>query len=362
MGLLAISSSLAACGYHPSVPNNVIRCQTPAECPAGFRCVDTSDPSMGVCCSGASCGNDHASVAPTDGSPGGRDAPAAPPSPASDGPPEPRDDAGPAPDAPAVPIKGASDAAADGASVAACPAGATCFDFESYPPHQAPGGAWTSTYLNNGSFEIDNGRSFSGRQSLHFTFGDRNQSVLNVALPPAVSHEIYGRAMIFLDYISNLPWTMVTTSGVVPFKNALGMGNVEISGEYTRLRSTYFNDVADGCLREGTRSVTLGKWMCLQWHLKGAATSSDPAIGEAEVSLDGCPIHAPIVHGTGGACWPPHMNDLWYFPSFQILSVGIATHAPIEQENKTQHNLWYDDIVVSAQPIDCPTPPVDCSM
>jgi hypothetical protein len=40
----------------------------------------------------------------------------------------------------------------------------------------------------------------------------------------------------------------------------------------------------------------------------------------------------------------------------------MVNYVPVEMEKTTPHNVWYDDLVLSSTPVDCPTPPVDCTM
>lgn len=227
-------------------------------------------------------------------------------------------DAGPQPDGPPP-------------NSAGC-AGKFCDDFEGFAPGSMPGGMWT-IHLEKGTLAVDQTRAFSGTRSVKLShpgapaamFMELRQPVL-----PLAGNVTYGRLMY---YITKNP----TTGGYPHFEIVRGTGPLA-GGAQAQLNmgaesgKVMINYEPGDCSLKSKVAFPEKKWTCFQFRF-------DLPKGDMHEWVDN--ISADDIAMKPGCAKMPTAVD--------VLHVGWESYHGEGAE------IWIDDVVVSDQPIPCPT-------
>jgi hypothetical protein len=235
-----------------------------------------------------------------------------------------------------VPDAGGDDAAGvDGGPAGACAPDVLCFDFEKDMAGAKPGAPWT------GQGTVDATRAVSGKNSLHVVSGGDNAFAMMkpASFFPPAGNEYYGRVMFWVDNVPNSHWTFVRSKGPVPGQSYSAEYTYGGSGK-TLIANYDTQGVSSDCWKNGG-SLAVGKWVCMEWHFKGATN-------ELELWIDGVADRAHVV-GKGDGCIAHGTNDVWVAPTFNALELGFATYP-----TATTFNVWFDDLALGKARVGCP--------
>lgn len=235
-------------------------------------------------------------------------------------------------------------------AAAACPAGATCFDFEDGTVGQPPGAPFTAP--TDGTVLVDAHHAASGTRGIRVAGRPHKDSVAYLSLRgpffPTPANDYYGRVMMWAGGISSghNHWTILKSSGTVPGKG--WTAEYTYGAEGPTLIANYDTIGArSDCWQTGGKMI-VERWVCLEWHFEGATN-------EVELWYDGVPTarvsgRAPA---PAGGCIAHETDDVWLAPRFEGLDLGYEMFA-----NETRPpELWYDDLALSTRGrIGCPRP------
>jgi hypothetical protein len=198
---------------------------------------------------------------------------------------------------------------------------AFCDDFESGALNL---GVWT-TELSSGTVTVDTIHAARGTHAVHVhtPAGNRNSmtALFGETLTfPAAADSFYARAFV---YIQTVP------VGYASLLEALG--NAPIHTEYhatadgPNLGASYWRDPSTNWSTTSTTLLPIGRWFCLEWHVRGDT-------GQASTWIDEVPITDLDVNN-----WTP--------PTFERLKLGVQYQASFD--------AWYDEVAVDPSRIGC---------
>jgi polysaccharide lyase-like protein len=243
-----------------------------------------------------------------------------------------------------------------GVSGALCPDSAVfCDDFETDTVGQVPGAPWRAS-VNGGTVNVDSTRAFSGanavlaRAPLGAAYR-RAYFAVDAASFPGATLEMYGRAMMYLDQISNADshWTFVQGEGrsADNTHNALyRYGGQHENGAQLMANYETTDGVATDCWDHSASKLSAGAWSCVEWRFVVATN-------EMQFWLNGTELSDIHVTGMGEGCGGNALNGQWTAPpDFDTLYLGWEHY----QVAANDINLWVDDVAVSTERVGCPAP------
>ena len=256
-----------------------------------------------------------------------------------------------------------------GSTSSACETGLFCDDFEAYTPAAAPGSPWT-VFSVSGAATVATDRSWSGGKSVKVTTeaADGFKSAMIVfedaAVLPTSSNVVHGRMMFFLESAptDSMHWTFVEGRGLVPGQDYTaayrygGQHPVTENNNFlgSQLMANYetpdvYQDPpvgpASDCWRHSDKKVVpVGVWACAEWSFDGPGN-------EMRFWLDGTEIPDLTIQSTGDGCGSQPATFEWTAPSFTRFHLGWESYQP-----DAVRTMWIDDVVLSDQPIGCPSP------
>jgi hypothetical protein len=163
---------------------------------------------------------------------------------------------------------------------------------------------------------------------------------------PPPNNEFYGRMMVWVDSAptTNMHWTMIQAEGKVPNMSYSAVYTYGAEGKMIIANYDTMGGTSSDCWKNGT-NLSLQKWMCVEWHFKGASN-------ELELWVDGAAITGAHVVNKGDGCIAHDTQDIWYAPTFETLSLGYEGYGSDQQP----HDLWIDDVALFSQRAGCPGP------
>jgi hypothetical protein len=234
-------------------------------------------------------------------------------------------------------------------------------DFESRSAGELPGAPWSEATFKSGAvIQVDAEQAFSGRQALHiFTPRGaryrRGYVAIHLKTPvPAAQSGMYGRARVYLDEapiaLPGAPpvhWTLLQGEGRSADDRynsiyRLGVEGRDGLGLMANFETT--PPVTTDCKVSSSRTLPVGRWTCVEWHL---ATASN----EMQFWLDG----RKVVHVAGrataaNACRGNDLQGEWRAPpKFDSFYIGFERYA----DSANDQNVWIDDVALSARRIGC---------
>jgi hypothetical protein len=240
---------------------------------------------------------------------------------------------------------GGSGGSGGSASGDPCASRATCFGFEADTVGQKPAAPWNSS-PDAGSVSVDTAHAHSGTQAVHVVANHGGSSAFfSMSAPffPPAANEYYGRMLIWIDSLpkNDTHWTMLQSSGKIPGDNITGF--YTYGGEGDMLIANFDSSgKSSDCWANG-EDMPKQKWACVEWHFKGSAN-------ELELWIDGVADAGAHVTGKGDGCIGHDLGDVWKAPSFSNLSLGYESYG----DDNDAHELWIDDVALSAQRVGCP--------
>jgi hypothetical protein len=243
-----------------------------------------------------------------------------------------------------------------GVTGALCPESAVfCDDFETDVVGQVPGAPWRAS-VNGGTVNVDSTRAFSGSNAVlaNAPLGAayrRAYFAVDAASFPGATLEMYGRAMMYLDQISNASshWTFVQGEGrsADDTHNALyRYGGQHQNGAQLMANYETTPPVATDCWDHSASTLSAGAWSCVEWRFVVATN-------EMQFWLNGTELSDIHVTGMGEGCGGNDLNGQWTAPpDFDTLYLGWEHY----QLPANDINLWVDDVAVSTERVGCPAP------
>ena len=211
-------------------------------------------------------------------------------------------------------------------------------DFESYAMGSVPDSPWIKTGL--GSVLVDNLRSVSGNQSVHFISGEsyKNHAFLKLeSIFPVEKNQYYGSMQMYVEEASpdGVHWTMLQSSGAVNGEEY--RSEVRYGGQHDKqLMANYETmGVASDCWQHSSVKIPEKEWFQVQWFFDGESDTM-------KFWLNGQLLEEISLSKKGQGCGAHETNDLWRFPVFENLVIGWVDY----QTGGGQRKLWIDDVVV----------------
>jgi hypothetical protein len=234
-------------------------------------------------------------------------------------------------------------------------------DFESRAAGELPGAPWSEATFKSGAvIKVDAEHAFSGKQALHiFTPRGakyrRGYVAIHLKNPvPGAQSGMYGRARVYLDEaplaLAGGPpvhWTLLQGEGRSADDRynsiyRLGVEGKDGLGLMANFETT--PPVTTDCKVNSPRTLPVGRWTCVEWHLETASN-------EMQFWLDG----RKVVHVAGrakaaSACRGNDLQGEWRAPpKFDSFYIGFERYA----DSANDQNLWIDDVALSARRIGC---------
>ncbi|MGE0396799.1 MAG: hypothetical protein AB7T06_08790 [Kofleriaceae bacterium] len=217
-------------------------------------------------------------------------------------------------------------------------------------------GGFRADVQGSGTLAIDTTRAYSGTKSLKAHIDGAAQGggriwAQNGALFAQTRRHLYGRFMMWNSNDSNsVHWTIFGASGVVP------VGNPSSGHTTTYLFSAaedkkfmavfYDNQTQQDCWHHATEPVPVAAatdhWTCVSFE-------ADADTIRYRMSLDGRAITSFSVDTTGDGCLNAPGTTPWYGPAFDRFYLGALSFHPMSGPL----DVWFDDLVVDTQPVEC---------
>jgi hypothetical protein len=257
------------------------------------------------------------------------------------------------------------DAVVDDAPLVDAPRGVVCGNqllCESF--ESLTGGALTNNQMIGGfraevqapgTLAIDTTRAYSGTQSLKAHLDSASQGggrlwAQSGALFAQTRRHLYGRFMMWASSDANsVHWTIFGASGVVPSGPAMGhTGTYMFSAADDKkfMAVFYDNQTTQDCWHHATELVpvaaTSDHWTCVSFE-------ADAENIRYRMSLDGRAITSFSVDTTGDGCLHVAGDTPWYGPAFDRFYLGALSFHPMSGPL----DVWFDDLVVDTQPVEC---------
>ena len=263
---------------------------------------------------------------------------------------------------------GAGDSGSDGGDVDRCATARFCDSFESYATGGPPRGSWQlETTL--GAVSVVSEQKVSGTRSVKFTtpqnaaFKNAFIRLSHAALFPAPGNAYFGRMMFRVESVprASAHWTIIQSSGVVPGQTYHAVyrygGQQPITEGTTFIGSQLMANYdtpdfysgsgpgSDCWLHADKKVVPVGRWACAEWQFDGAHNTM-------RFWLDGVPLEALTMPGTGKGCVHQPATYTWTAPAFQDVAVGWQSY--MTDDART---MYIDDVVIDTAKIGCPRVP-----
>ena len=249
-------------------------------------------------------------------------------------------------------------------ATAACARAWFCDSFEDDTVGELPSAPWQEeTYRSGAVIEVTRDRAFTGTQSLRVYTpkgAPRRGYVAIHSAPvfPAADHEMYGRAMIWLDAApqsltdSTVHWTLLQGEGrsADDRYNSIYRLGAELQGALG-LKANFETTppVRTDCRQHSASTLPTNQWTCVEWHMSVAKN-------EMQFWLDGRELSDIHIRERGAAADShcAHQEDLqgrWLAPPrFQSLYIGLERY----EDTVNDQHLWIDDVAVSDGRVGCP--------
>ncbi len=234
------------------------------------------------------------------------------------------------------------------------------------PVSSTPGANWR---LASGSqnLRVDDSRAHSGSKSLKITVtpgasSDQMLTTLRDDIFPAA--RIHARMMVYFDDVpmgaSPFHWNVMRALGAFPPDSGImrtgprlgvgGWAKSPDSGLQSIMATTGGAEGKLDCWNHTSHKLPVGKWTCLEWHMDSAThthkVTIDAMVG-AKLSFTKIPSG-----DKGRGCLGGTQATPWFVPQLTNLSVGFQYWHTLAE----QRTVWIDDVVISKEPIGCPTP------
>jgi hypothetical protein len=236
-------------------------------------------------------------------------------------------------------------------------------DFETRVTDEFPGAPWSEAMFKSGAvIKVDAEHAFSGKQSLHVHTPRgakyrRGYVAIHLKNPvPGAQPAMYGRARVYLDEapiaLADAPpvhWTLLQGEGRSADDRYNSIYRLGVEGEDGLGLMANFETtppVTTDCRVSSTRTLPVGRWTCVEWHL-------DTASHEMQFWLDGRKVVRVARRAkAANAC---HGNDLqgeWRAPpKFDSFYIGFERYA----DSANDQNLWIDDVALASKRLGCAT-------
>jgi hypothetical protein len=241
-----------------------------------------------------------------------------------------------------------------------------CDGFENDPLGQPPAPPWRNeTGTSGASVSVDATRAFSGQRSVHVlapkgaAYRRGYFAIHQSPVFPAAAHEMYGRAMMWLEAAPITPpgkppvhWTFIQGEGRSAddtFNSLYRFGGQHQAGLGLMANYETTPPVKSDCWLHSEARLPVQHWACLEWHFAVASN-------EMQLWLDGKELSD--LHVTdrpsspeSGCLGTEKLGGQWLAPpAFQSLYLGWERY----QEPENDQNLWIDDVVISKERVGCP--------
>jgi len=218
-------------------------------------------------------------------------------------------------------------------------------------------GGFRADVQGSGTLAIDTTRAFSGSQSLKAHIDGAAQGggrlwAQSGALFAQTRRHLYGRFMMWNSNDSNSThWTIFGASGVVPASSGPSSGHTTTylfsAAEDKKFMAVFYdNQTQQDCWHHATEPVPVAAptdhWTCV-------AFEADADAIRYRMSLDGRAITSFSVDTTGDGCLNAPAATPWYGPAFDRFYLGALSFHPMSGPL----DVWFDDLVVDTQPVDC---------
>jgi hypothetical protein len=210
-----------------------------------------------------------------------------------------------------------------------------------------------------GTLAIDSTRAYSGTLSLKAHIDGAAQGggrlwAQNGTLFAQTRRHLYGRFMMWNSNDSNsIHWTIFGASGVVPANSGPSSGHTTTylfsAAEDKKFMAVFYdNQTQQDCWHHATELVpvaaTADHWTCV-------AFEADADAIHYRMSLDGRAITSFSVDNTGDGCLNAPGTTPWYGPAFDRFYLGALSF----HDMSGPLDVWFDDLVVDTQPVECDT-------
>jgi polysaccharide lyase-like protein len=249
-------------------------------------------------------------------------------------------------------------------SVSSCPPNALfCDDFEDDVAGQFPAAPWQNNTGSGASVVIDGLQAFSGEQAAHVN-APPNQAYRrgyfsleqgSSGIFPAASHDMFGRAMMFLDATPNavVHWTIIQAEG----RAAAGThdayyryGGQQQGGAGLMANYETNSGVSTDCYSHSATRMPVQRWACVEWHFNADQNEMQLWLDGTELT-DMHVVDRPTTAGSG--CLGNATGGEWLAPpEFSTLHLGWESY----QISSNDRNLWIDDVAISTERVGCPAP------
>jgi len=246
------------------------------------------------------------------------------------------------------------------AGVAICPEGALfCDDFET-AAQGAVAAPWRAS-TNQATVNVDQLQAFSGTNAVHVNAPQagtyhRGYFALDqgstAGIFPALSQEMYGRAMVYLAQLPNADahWTFIQGEGRAAddTHNALyRYGGQHQGGAQLMANYETTMPVSTDCWQHSQTLIQAATWACVEWRF---AVETN----EMQFWLNGTELTDIHVTGSGEGCVGQDLEEQWIAPpAFETLYLGWEHY----QQTSNPIDLWVDAVVVDDARIGCPAAP-----
>jgi hypothetical protein len=269
----------------------------------------------------------------------------------------------------ANPAVNGTPAVANAPAASSCPPPALfCDGFENEPLGQPPAAPWRNeTGTSGASVTVDATRAFSGQRSVH-VFAPKGAAyrrgyfaIHQNPVFPAAAHEMYGRAMMWLDAAPITPagkpdvhWTFIQGEGRSAddtFNSLYRFGGQHQAGLGLMANYETTPPVKSDCWLHSAARLPVQHWACLEWHFAVASNEMQLWLDGQELS-DLHVLDRPSSAETGCLGTEKLKGEWLAPPAFQSLYLGWERY----QEPENDQNLWIDDVVISKERVGCPAP------
>ena len=212
-------------------------------------------------------------------------------------------------------------------------------DFEAYTTGQAPNGHWT-VETKGGAVTVDDTRAVSGTKAARFDVEGKGGAFISTGGARA------GRMQVFLEAApeGDVHWTLIEARGHRASDGHIA--EVRIGGQHpvaggSRLMANYetpdsYTDPSapgSDCWHHAAETDVMptGRWVEIAWAFGDDATVA--------MSIDGKPVPAMTVNGTGQGCLYQKADYAWELPRIETINLGWESY-----QADGPRRLWIDDI------------------
>lgn len=211
--------------------------------------------------------------------------------------------------------------------------------FENYAVGDAPAGPWTVDTAN-GAVVVDDTHAVSGTKAARFDIAGKGGAFLSTGGARS------GRMRVFLEAApeGDVHWTLIEARGHRPSDGHIA--EVRIGGQHpvaggSRLMANYetpesYTDTSapgSDCWHHAAETDVMptGRWVEIEWSFGGDAV--------VDMSIDGKPVPAMTVKGTGQGCLYQPSDYAWELPQIETINLGWESY-----QTDGPRRLWIDDI------------------